>query len=520
MAGKTKNMHQIKQIIELHFKGKGIRETERMTGITSKTIRSYLLRIKVLEIPPEVLLTMNEEQLRELLYQDESRVSEVDERFKIIEPQLEYYTAELRRRGVTRQLLWEEYRKDNPDGYRYTQFCEYIRRYQQRNDAVMHFTHKPGEQMQVDFAGDKLHYIDRETGEAILCEVLVCVLPYSNYTYAIALRSQKQDEFIGGICRAFEYIGGVPESIKCDNLRSAVITSSRYEPHFTDAMDYLAAHYGTTAITARVRKPRDKSNVEKGVDLTYKRVYAPLRDITFYSLEELNASIRKQLQDHNNRSFQRKDFSRSQLFEEEKSLLKELPNTRYEMKKVTWGKVQKNYHVIVGEDYHQYSVPFTLIGKRLKIVYTADMVEVYDEHTRVALHNRSRKKHGYTTTAEHMPPHHRHQAARKGWNAEYFETQAGTIGASTQAVVKRILASKSFYEQTYNSCLGVLRLGKQYGDDRLEAACTRALASPIINYGTIASILKNNLDKQKTLFDKPASSIPEHNQLRGPSAYQ
>jgi transposase len=285
-------------------------------------------------------------------------------------------------------------------------------------------------------------------------------------------------------------------------------------------MDYLAAHYGTTAITARVRKPRDKSNVEKGVDLTYKRVYAPLRDITFYSLEELNASIRKQLQDHNNRSFQRKDFSRSQLFEEEKPLLKELPNTRYEMKKVTWGKVQKNYHVIVGEDYHQYSVPFTLIGKRLKIVYTADMVEVYDEHTRVALHNRSRKNHGYTTTAEHMPPHHRHEAARKGWNAEYFETQAGTIGASTQAVVKRILASKSFYEQTYNSCLGVLRLGKQYGEDRLEAACTRALASPIINYGTIAGILKNNLDKQKTLFDSPTSAIPEHTNLRGPSAYQ
>lgn len=513
-------MHQVKQIIELHLKGKGIRETERLTGVTSKTIRNYLQRMKALNLPPENLLTLDEEQLGQLLFREELPVLQTDERFKTVELQLEYYATELHKRGVTRQLLWEEYRKGHPDGYSYTQFCEYIRRYLQRNRAVMYFTHKPGEQMQVDFAGDKLQYIDRETGEVIPCEVLVCVLPYSNYTFAIALRSQKQDEFIDGICRALEYIGGVPESIKCDNLRSAVIKSNRYEPQFTEAMEYVAAHYGTTILAARVRKPRDKSNVEKGVDLTYKRIYAPLRNVTFHNLAELNAAIHKQLQEHNNRLFQGRDYSRSNRFEEEKPLLKELPNTRYEMKKVTWGKVQKNYHVIVGEDRHQYSVPFILIGKTLKIVYTANMIEVYDDRTRVALHKRSRKKHGYTTVAEHMPPNHQHEAARKGWNAEYFETQAGYIGASTLAVVKRILASKSFYEQTYNSCLGILRLGKQYGNDRLEAACIRVLASPIINYGTIANILKHNLDKQPTLFDKPASSIPEHNQLRGPAAYQ
>jgi transposase len=520
MAGKTKDMHQVKQIIELYQKGKGIRETERLTGISRKTIRHYLHQIKALNIPPEGLLAMEDELLFQLVCREEGPALMEDERFKILEPRLSYYAAELRRRGVTRHLLWEEYRKDNPEGYRYTQFCEYIRRYLQRNQAVMHFTHKPGEQMQVDFAGDKLHYVDKETGEVIACEVLVCVLPYSNYTYAIALRSQQQDEFTQGICRALEYMGGVPQSIKCDNLRSAVIKSNRYEPQFTQAMEYLAAHYGTTILAARVRKPRDKANVEKGVDMAYKRIYAPLRDITFHSLAELNAAIHKQLQEHNNRLFQGRDYSRSNRFEEEKPLLKELPNTRYEMKKVVWGKVQKNYHVIVGEDRHQYSVPFILIGKTLKIVYTAGMVEVYDDRTRVALHNRSRKKHGYTTIAEHMPPNHRHQAARKGWDAEYFETQAGLIGTSTLAVIKRILASKSFLEQTYNSCLGILRLGKDYGNDRLEAACTRALASPIINYGTIANILKHQLDKQATLFDKSTSAIPQHNQLRGPSSYQ
>lgn len=527
MAGKTIGMHQIKQVIELSRKGKGIREIVRLTGIARNTIRDYLRKAERLELPPESLVAMENETLglalqHEPMAENAGQVAALtkDERFKTIELQLGYYVAELRKRGVTRYLLWEEYRKDYPDGYRYTQFCEYIRRYQQRHQAVMHFSHKPGEQMQVDFAGDKLHYVDRETGEIIPCEVLVCVLPYSNYTYAVALRSQKQDEFIGGICRALEYIGGVPESIKCDNLRSAVTKSNRYEPQFTEAMEYVAAHYGTTVLAARVRKPRDKSNVEKGVDLAYKRIYAPLRHITFHSLEELNASILKQLHEHNNRLFQGRDYSRCNRFEEERLMLKQLPNTRYEMKKVAWGKVQKNYHVIAGEDYHQYSVPFTLIGKRLKIVYTSNMVEVYDDHTRVALHKRSRKKYGYTTKEEHMPANHRHQAAQKGWNAEYFEKLAAAVGPATLAGVKRILASKAFFEQTYNSCLGILRLGKQYGNDRLEAACARALASPIINYTTIANILKYNLDKQQTLFDKTVTAIPEHNQVRGPSAYQ
>lgn len=520
MAGKTMSMHQVKQIIQQYKKGKGIRETERLTGISRKTIRNYLHRIKTLNIPAESLLEMEDESLLQLLYTEEVPIPIGDERYKIIEPQLAYYVTELHKRGVTRYLLWEEYRKDNPDGYKYTQFCEYIRRYLQRNQAVMHFNHKPGEQMQIDFAGDKLHYVDRETGEVIPCEVLVCVLPYSNYTYAVALRSQKQAEFIGGICRALEYIGGVPESIKCDNLRSAVIKSNRYEPTFTEAMNYVAAHYGTTALAARVRKPRDKANVEKGVDLTYKRVYAPLRHLTFHSLEELNAAMRKQLQEHNNRLFQGRNYSRSNRFEEEKPLLKELPTTRYEMKNITWGKVQKNYHVILGEDYHQYSVPFTLIGKQLKIVYTSDTVEIYDEHTRVALHNRSRKNRDYTTKDEHMPANHRHQASRKGWNAEYFERMASAIGPSTLAGIKKVLQSRIFFEQTCNSCLGILRLGKQYGDDRLEAACTRALASPIINYGTISNILKHNLDKQPNLFGKPITSIPQHDQLRGPAAYQ
>lgn len=520
MAAKPKCMHQIKQIIELHHSGKSIRHIERLTGIARNTIREYLRKIKARNIPMEQLLKFDDESLSALIYREDIPVLLHNERYRSIAQEMEYFSAELHKRGVTRQLLWEEYRKENPEGYGYSQFCEHLSRHLKCNDAVMHFTHQPGEQMQVDFAGDKLHYIDQSTGELIAVEVLVCVLPYSHYTFVIALRSQKQEEFIRGICAALEYMGGVPQSIKCDNLRSAVSKSNRYEPKFTEAMEYVGAHYNTTVLATRVRKPRDKGSVEKAVDLSYKRVYAPLRHYNFFSIEELNVAIGKQLEEHNSKLFQRKDYSRKKLFEEEKKVFKELPAERYEMKRITKGKVAGNYHVILGEDFHHYSVPFTLIGKKLKIVYTVYAVEIYDDMKRVAVHKRNHIKHGYSTNPEHMPANHRHQFAAKGWNAEYFEQQAAVIGDSTLAVIKKILGSKFFYEQTYNSCLGILRLGKHYTNARLEAASQRALASPIINYHTLNNILKNNMDKQATLFDTPASSIPEHDQVRGPSAYQ
>lgn len=285
------------------------------------------------------------------------------------------------------------------------------------------------------------------------CEVLVCAMPYSHYVYVEALRSQQQPEFIKGLAHALHYLGGVPQSIKCDNMKTAVIRAHRYEPSFTEAMEYLAAHYDTSILAARVRKPRDKPSVEKAVDLAYKNIYAPLRDQIFYSLEELNAAIGKQLEVFNSQPFKVKAGSRRQLFEaEEKPRLKALPSSPYLIKNVTQSKVQRNYHVILGVDRHQYSVPYTLIGKRLKVIYTTDTVEVYDNLQRVAMHKRSYKKNGYTTVAEHMPPNHRHVAQQRGWDDGYFLREASYRGQAVQEVVKKILASRAFYEQTYNSC--------------------------------------------------------------------
>jgi transposase len=520
---KPLRMHQIRRIIEMQLEGRSIRQTVRLTNLSRNTVRDYLRRMSSSGLELNELLSLDDEALSALMYVDASEKATagraIDNRHTNLKTHLESYCLELKKRGVTRQLLWEEYRKAYPDGYGYTQFCAYLNQHLRLDEAVMHFTHQPAESSQIDFAGKKLGYVDRSTGEWIECETLVCVLPFSHYMYVEAIRSQKQEHFIAAMSRFKKFLGGVTTCIKMDNMRTAVLRSNRYEPVFTEAMEYFAAHYGTTAITARVRKPRDKGSVEKAVDLSYKHIYAPLRNHTFYSLEELNAAIRKQVELFNSRPFKNKPGSRKELFEQyEKPALKPLPSSDYEIKHTTDSKVQRNYHVIVGEDRHQYSVPYKLIGKRLKIIYTADMVEIYDGLKRVALHKRSYQKNGYTTNIEHRPPNHQKVVEQRAWDDEYFLRNASYIGQSVQTVVQRILTSKGFYEQTYNSCLGILRLGKKYGGQRLEAACKRALVATKVNYGIVENILKNNLDKLSSTAED--IQIPDHHQIRGPKSYQ
>lgn len=520
MAFKPISMHQIRQLFSFLSKGYSISSTARLTGIARNTIKGYKRRVEGKGLTFDHILALDDDALVHIL-QDEKggeHVQTEQSRLEDLQSRMEYFVEELRRRGVTMQLLWEEYREDTPEGYGYTQFCEHLSRYKKVHGAVMYFTHRPAEQLLVDFAGDKLHYVNRATGELIKCEVLVCVLPYSNHTYVEALRSQQQEHFVKGLSNALYYYGGVPQSIKTDNMRTVVTRASRYEPVFTEAMEYFGRHYDCTVMATRVRKPRDKASVENAVGVAYKRIYAPLRNEVFYSLEELNAAIRIQLHEHNAHFFKRKNYSRNMIFEaEEKGLLKPLPDQPYEIRHITTAKVQKNYHVILGEDFHQYSVPYTLIGKQLKIIYTATTVEIYHDQKRVAFHPRNYKKHGHSTQEGHRPANHAEVIRSKAWDADYFLKQAALVGPATTAYLKRILDAKSFPEQTYNSCLGILRLKKHYSPERLEAACHRALASTSANYGIINNILKNGLDKIK---DLPEGYIPRHENIRGDEAYQ
>lgn len=518
MAGKTKTMEQIRNIIQQKAKGASIRSIASNTGLSRNTVRSYLRLIESKGHKLSQALEMDDHTLAELLGQDGS--TNKDARYLALQSKLQGYASELKKRHVTRQLLWEEYRQAFVDGYGYTRFCHHLNEHIGSKDVTATFTHLPGEKLMVDFAGDKLSYVDKQSGEVVYCDVFVAVLPFSSYIYAEALASQKQQDFVKGLNNAFVYLGGVTQSVLCDNMKGAVKKANRYEPTFTELVEQLALHYDTTFMATRVRKPRDKATVETSVNVTYKRIYGKLRNIESYSLLELNSHIRQALGQLNERHFKGRDFSRKDAFEQyELDNLHPLPREVFEVKKSVFAKVQKNYHAILGEDMHQYSVPWRFSGKKVKLIYTSDDVEVYFENKRIALHDRNYRRHGYSTLKDHMPENHRAVMEQKGWDAAYFLREAEKTGTHTRKAIAQVLESKAFPEQTYNSCLGILRLGKKYGNHRLEDACTLMLKGPKANYGILNNILKNNMDKQlNNLADKDFKT-PTHGNIRGPEHY-
>ncbi len=310
-------------------------------------------------------------------------------------------------------------------------------------------------------------------------------------------------------------------SVKSDNMKQVVTKSCRYEPAFSAAFQQWALHYNVTLLATRVAKPKDKAAVENHVKIAYQRLYAPLRDKQFYSLKELNMALAEQLHAHNNKLLQNRDYSRTQRFEkEEKPLMSTLPSSPFELKHQVTAKVQRNYHITLSENHHHYSVPYQYIGKHVNVIYDTDEVEIFFKHTRIALHTRSYKKHDFSTVKEHMPDGHQKYYEQQGWTPQYFLNQAMRIGGNVHKYMDEVLKSRAFTEQTYNACRGILRLRQQFGPDRLESACKRALAGSIFNYKTIHNILLNNLDltsddQQLELFE-----IPEHHNLRGPEAYK
>lgn len=515
-------MHQIQEIFRRKQQGESNRSIARSTGYSRSTINEYIKILKDCGHDYKQALSLSEEALVALINQTRQETPLLTQSRKLaLGGQLATLSKELNRTGVTRYLLWQEYVKENPQGYSYTQFCYHLSQFKNIQQASMHFTHTPGECMMVDYAGDLIHYIDPDTGEQIACEVLVCILPYSGYTYVQAMHSQKQEEFIHGLNNALFYFGGVPRNIKMDNLKSGVKKANRYDPDFTDLMNSFSAHFGINCTTARVAKPKDKPHVEGAVTTTYRRVYAPMRDRKFFSLAELNLAIREQLLMHHALRFQNKPFTRDELFIEEKFLLAALPDKPFVKYCVTLAKVQKNYHVQLGQDKRLYSVPYKLIGRRLKIIYTQETVEIYDQLVRVAFHQRIGRGHGYTTLEEHMPDNHIHYQQQLGWDADYFKRQSLKIGPFTNEFVSQMLLSREFVEQTYNACIGVLRLSAKHPVDRMEKACERALISTHISYRQLETILKKGLDKAPLPNKTPPQiKIPFHANIRGKQEYK
>lgn len=522
MANKVITMQLIRTIIQSLEKGFSIRHISRDIKLSRKTVTLYVTRLQGSHYSLSGLRQLDDAALAMIAYaaQDPAAAIKEDPRKAFFISRLPYLLSELKRTGVTRLLLWQEYYKENPQGYAYTQFCVLLGEHRKIHEVSMHFEYRPAEVMMIDFAGDKISYTDRSTGEVIACPVLVCILPFSGFSYAVALANASIPQVVKGLNLCLQFFEGVPFSLKTDNMKQVVFKSCRYEPVFTEVMQQWALHYNLHLVAARVARPKDKSPVENEVKLLYRRIYAPLRDTPFFSLAEVNAAFAGQLSLHHDQLFQRKNYSRKSLFEaEEKRLLQPLPAGIFELKHSVVAKVQKNYHITLGEDWHHYSVPYQHIGKSVSAVYDTDIVEVFFQHHRIALHKRSYKQHDYTTVPEHMPDHHKNYFEQRGWTPEYFIGLAEKIGTCSHEYMQGTLKNRRFTEQTFNACRGLLRLANNYGNDRFEAACKRALPSGTFSYRIINNILASNLDKE-TPQQGDLFQTPPHDNLRGPEAYQ
>jgi transposase len=520
MANKQLGMNKVRQMLIFLERGASQRAIEREVGINRRTIVIYLEKFLHTGLGFHELLGLEDRRLEELLGLIKPLVVEDTDPRKIhFNSLIEVHTYELSREGVTRLLLWEEYIKDYPLGFQYSRFCELLQEHHKMNSAVMHFEHPPAKVLQVDFAGAPLHYVDLTTGELVVCPVFVGVLPFSGYGYVEALANAKLPQVVSALNNALRHLGGVPLSVKSDNMKQWVSKSCKYEPLFTEMLEQWSNHNHIGLLAARPYKPKDKPTVEGLVKITYMRIYAKLRNETFHSLAELNLAIHEKLDQHHQLNFQRKTFSRHELFfGQEKSLLQPLPESAYTIRHYTKAKVQKNYHVVIGEDWHYYSVPFRYIGKEVRMVYSPDMVEIFHDHQRIALHSRDYRSHKYTTVKEHMPASHQAYLTIGGFSPEYYLQKATENGPNTHDFFKKMMDSKPMIEQSYASCLGLLRLIKAYGPVRMEAACKRGLLGNKFRYTAIKNILENNMD----LLEETTPNeyrLPFHANLRGPDAY-
>jgi transposase len=504
----------LKQIIRLKAQGISNRQIAISLNSTRKTVDKYVKRIDQLELTYQDLLFYDDSVL-ENLFQNPVTVAIDDQRKEVLCSWMEYIDKELKRVGVTRWNLWAEYKNKHKDGYGYSQFCAAYQSWQDQHAVVMHFEHKAGDKLYVDYTGKKLEVTDRGTGEITSVDVLVAVLGASQYTYVEATTSQKKEDFIYAVENALYFFKGVPRAIVADNLKSAVIKASKYEPRLNETFEDFALHYETTILPTRSRKPRDKSLVEGAVNIVYNRIFSALRNITFFHLSELNMAIWELLENYNTINFQGKDHSRLDLFNQiEKQTLFPLPQQRYELKKYALVTVLKSSHIWLLEDKHYYSVHYKHLGQKVKLIYTLSSVEIYYKTERIAFHQRSVNPYKYTTVREHMPSTHNFVS---DWNPEMFLNWAANIGADTKAVVEKILQSKQHPEQAYKSCVGILGFAKKVGNERLNNACSRVIYYQSYNYYSIKNILDKGLDKEQAA--ELQYTLPLHDNIRGEDYY-
>jgi len=519
MAGKPKSMSQIKQLLLLHQQGKGKKAIARTLGISRTTVKNYLNKLpaltsgsKAMSLPDLVKL---ENPVLEAKFHAGSPAYK-DDRYEHLVSQMEYYLKELNRTGVNKRLLWEEYRQQNPDGYGYSQFCYHIQQQKVASKPSMVLEHKPAEKLFIDFAGKKPHYLDKTTGEVVECQMFVACLPYSDYSFAMVVPSQSTEDFLHALSCCLQDLGGVPQALVPDNLKAAVIKANRYEPDINRVLEDFANHYGTTVVPARAKRPQDKALVENQVNLIYSRAYARLRNMQFFELHTLNKAITEKIRDHNQTRMQQKPYCREEkFFAEEKKLLAPLPAERFEMKSYRELKVAKNNHIYLSENKNYYSVPYRLIGSKVKVIYTRNMVYIFSKGDQVAAHIRSRTAGVYITVNEHLCSHHQHYRDR---SPRYYIEQAEKRSSVLRQLIALVFSQNRYPEQLYRTCDGLFGLHRKTEADLFNKACQMAIDYQNYTYSFIKNILENKMTEQEPVLpDKP---LPRHENLRGKEHYQ
>jgi len=523
MAAKGIEMSKFKELVRLHKDKVSNRSIGIALNLNKKTVNKY---VKIADEDPlglDGLLKLDDPVLEHRLKSGNPAYSDL--RFDDLSERLDYITKELKRTGVTLYLLWEEYRKSYPKGYGYTQFCYHVKQHLKASNLswVLKDKHEGGKELYVDFAGKTMNYVDSMTGEIIPVQIFVATLPSSDYGFAMAVHSQKIEDFLYAIEECFHFMGGVPKILVTDNLKSAVTKSDRYQPDINVMMEQFANHYGCVVIPTRPGKPKDKALVENHVKLTYQRVFAPLRDRQFFSIESLNEAILELVKKHNQKRMQQMDVTREERFLAiDKPVLSACRKERFEISYKTELSVMNNSHVYLGRDKHYYSVPYRYITKRVTVIYTRRMFEVYYKGEKIASHLRDTSHGRYSTTPSHLPSYYTQYTLQTP--KDYIERAYKANPLLGQIFARLFEGIKHPPEMAYKGCDGLLHLQKTTDRELFDRACKEALSMDKCSYRFIKLLIDSKCagiyQSELAFMQQDIFPSSEHENIRDKSYYE
>ena len=514
MAALQIDIMRIKQLLLLKSKNKSNRKIALDIGVDRNTVNQYVRKLQSRGNSYDELLKLDELELQKLFPAKEAMDQD---RYAVLHGLFPSFVNELKKPGCTRQHLWRRYQQEYLDHYAYSQFCQLLGDWLDSKKVSGKLNHIAGDKLYIDYTGKKLQIVDKETGEVRDVEVFVGILPASSYTYVEASYDQTRESLVKSVGNCLRFLGGAPQAIVPDNLKSAVTKSSKYEPVINKTFRDMGHYYGCVINPTRSYSPQDKALVEGAVKLVYQRIYYEISNMTFFSIEELNKQIRPLLERYNSYKLQTTGISRFKQFVEiEQEHLSPLPADPYKIKHYNRAKVQKMGYVFLSEQKNYYSVPYRYIGKHVELQHTIDTVEIYSKKERIATHAKSHRKGNYTTIKNHLSSTHQYY---QSWNKEFFVKMAATIGINTASYVSKLIDQQSYPEIGFKRSQGIISLKNKYPKQRVEAACKKALEYDICSYRIIENILKNHTDME-LVQEQIKHEIKPHGNLRSAANYK